>query len=81
MAYIQSPTFFRIRLLFHFVLSQRAISVFAERPLRGRDGIKEYVLVLLKMESSTVLFLLSFIKAQAVNVRLMERTSLRSMMQ
>ena len=44
MAYNHSPPFFLIRLLlFHFVLSQRAISVFAERPLRGRDGIKECV--------------------------------------
>lgn len=50
MAYTYSPTFFLIRLLlFHFVLSQCAISVFADKPvtpLRGRENVHEYVLCL-----------------------------------
>lgn len=45
MAYTCNPTLLLIKiLLFHFVLSQHVISVFANFPLRGRNGIREYVL-------------------------------------
>ena len=44
MAYTNNPALFLLRiLLIHLILSHRALSVLADTPLRGRDGIQEYV--------------------------------------